>query len=85
MNRAPVSLVFALSGNMPSSGGGAPGMPPKYATALQIWSTTVTGLILLNRVKSRACSNFVSSGARGLALLRSSFFDTAKGDPLLPG
>jgi hypothetical protein len=29
MNNAPVSLVFALSGNIPSSGGGAPGIPPK--------------------------------------------------------
>lgn len=67
---------------MPSSGGGAPGIPPKYATALQIWSTTVMGFILLSSVKRRACSNFVSSGAKGLARCFWSI-EGAKGDPTL--
>jgi hypothetical protein len=81
MNSAPVSLVFALSGNIPSSGGGAPGIPPKYATALQIWSTTVMGLMLLSSVSRRACSYFVSSGASGLARCLWSSRDTANGEP----
>lgn len=40
--RLPDPFDSALCGN-PSPGGGPPGMPPKKARALQIWSTTRTG------------------------------------------
>jgi hypothetical protein len=65
---APDSLERALSGNRPLSGGGAPGIPPKNASAVQTWSTTVAGFKLLNNVRRRACSVFVSRGVRGVVL-----------------
>ena len=62
----PEPLTVALCGKSPSlgDGGGAPGMPPKYARALHSWSTTRRGCKLRNRVSRRACSALVSCDER---------------------